>query len=521
MTSPVSPVLIVGAGPVGLTLALLLHKAGVAVTVIDRDSAPVEQSRAIWVHPRTLEIWDTIGMTPLARAEGREVASIQMSTDGVARAVLPYDGTGLSAHPHGLMLEQSRTQALLLSLIADTPISFSWRTSLTELTQSADGCRVTFEADGGEFELDVPFVVGADGGSSTVRKLMGIEMEGGTYDSSFFLVDVIADTELDPNRSHLNFHERSTVAVLPLPGDRHFRVIGNMLDQSGEPAVAGYGRTIDDDEAIARIAANRLPMSIESIGWSSTYRSHYRVASRFRQGRVLLAGDASHLHSPAGGLGMNTGIADAATLAWKLAAALDGAPDALLDSYDRERRTAAHGVIRTSDRLFVLQADGRRRFALMRRHVLPRVVSRLARMRFGRSLAFRALSGTQVRYAVPRSSDQRAHGLLQAGRRLPPTGVAAIDTSAALRDGGSLLLRVGTVDAGTAAALDSLAARRGWPVIEVGGAEARRLAGSERRGLVVWVRPDRYVGWLGRRVPHLESELETLLGTPPTADAPR
>lgn len=512
MTGPGSQVLIVGAGPVGLTLALLLHKAGVAVTVIDRDSAPVEQSRAIWVHPRTLEIWDTIGMTPLARAEGREVASIQMSTDGVARAVLPYDGTGLSLHPHGLMLEQSRTQALLLSLIADTPIDFSWRTTLTELTQSADGCYVTLEVDGVRRELDVPFVVGADGGSSTVRKLLGIEMESGTYDSSFFLADVIADTELDPDRAHLSFTGASTIAVLPLPGDRRFRLIGNMLDQSGEPQTAGYGRTVEADEISARIAANRLPIRVESIGWTSTYRSHYRVASRFRQGRVLLAGDASHLHSPAGGLGMNTGIADAATLAWKLAAALDGAPDALLDSYDRERRTAAHGVIRTSDRLFVLQADGRRRFALMRRHVLPRVVSRLARMRFGRSLAFRALSGTQVRYAVPRPSDQRAHGLLQAGRRLPPTGIVTIDMSTAVRDGRSLLLRVGAVDTGTAAALDRVADRRGWPVIEVSGAEARRLAGSERRGLVVWVRPDRYIGWLGADVSTLDTELDALLG---------
>jgi 2-polyprenyl-6-methoxyphenol hydroxylase-like FAD-dependent oxidoreductase len=310
MSLPTSTsVLIVGAGPVGLTLALLLDKAGVAVTVVDRDSAPVTQSRAIWVHARTLEIWDTIGMTPLARAEGREVASIQMNTDGVSRAVLPYDGTGLSEHPHGLMLEQSRTQSLLLSLMASTSISFAWNTTLTQLTQSASGCRAVLEHDGGQHELDAAYVVGADGGTSTVRKLLGIEMQGGTYDSSFFLVDVIANTELDAHRSHLNFHGRSTVAVLPLPGDRHFRLIGNLLDQSGEPAEAGYGRTISDDEAIRLVAANGLPMQIESIGWSSTYRSHYRVASTFRSGRVALAGDASHLHSPAGGLGMNTGVA--------------------------------------------------------------------------------------------------------------------------------------------------------------------------------------------------------------------
>ena len=505
-------VVIVGAGPVGLTAALLLNNAGVAVTVVDRDSAPVTQSRAIWVHPRTLEIWDTIGMTALARAEGREVASIQMNVDGVERAVLPYDGTGLSAHAHGLMLEQSRTQALLLSHIAATSISFAWNTELTALDHDADGCRVTLATGGTVHELTADYVVGADGGSSTVRKMLDIEMQGGTYDSSFFLVDVIADTTLDPNRSHLNFHERSTVAVLPLPGDRHFRLIGNLLDQSGEPAEAGYGRTISDDEAIARVAANLLPMTIESIGWSSTYRSHYRVASTFRSGRVVLAGDASHLHSPAGGLGMNTGIADAANLAWKLAAVLEGAPDALLDSYDSERRAAAQGVIRTSDRLFVLQADGRRRFAFMRRVILPRVVARIARTRAGQSLAFRALSGTRVRYTAPRSSDQRTRGVLQAGLLVPLTGIAALDELVAARNGHHFLLRIGTVDTARSRALESIAASRGWDIVDVSAADARRVTGSPKRGIIAWIRPDRYVGWLGTDARTLDRELTEQLG---------
>lgn len=518
MSAAQPSVLVVGAGPVGLTLALLLDKAGVPVTVIDRDSAPVTQSRAIWVHPRTLEIWDTIGMTPLARAEGREVASIQMSTDGAARAVLAYDGTGLSEHPHGLMLEQSRTQALLLSLVADTPISFAWSTTLTDLVQSDDGCRVTIESGGDERSLEVDFVVGADGGSSSVRKLLGIAMEGGTYDSSFFLADVVADTELDPDRAHLSFTGASTVAVLPLPGDRRFRLIGNMLDQSGEPEAAGYGRTVEPEEVGARIAANRLPMRVESIGWTSTYRSHYRVASRFRQGRVLLAGDASHLHSPAGGLGMNTGVADAANLAWKLAATLPGALDALLESYDGERRAAAHDVIRTSDRLFVLQADGRRRFAFLRRVLLPRIVSRITRTRLGQSLAFRALSGTQVRYAVPRSSDRRRRGMLQAGRRLGPTGIAAVDGAAALHGGRHLLLRAGALSAAESAALAELAVERGWELVEVTGSAASRVTGARRRGLVAWVRPDRHIGWLGASSRDLAAELTRQLGA---AQSPR
>ncbi|MRX42132.1 FAD-dependent monooxygenase [Agromyces kandeliae] len=514
MTIPSSTsVLIVGAGPVGLTLALLLDRAGVEVTVVDRDSAPVEQSRAIWVHSRTLEIWDTIGMAPLAQAEGREVTAIQMRTSGRARATLPYDGTGISAFPHGLMLEQSRTQALLLSLIAQTRIRFAWRTRLTDLTRDDAGCRATIVTeDGATRTVDAQYVIGADGGSSTVRSLIGVRLEGGTYDSSFFLVDAIATTDLDTSMSYLNFHERSTVAVLPLPGDRHFRLIGNLLEQSGEPAEAGYGRAITAEEARRLIAANALPVTIESIGWSSTYRSHHRVAETFRSGRVLLVGDAGHLHSPAGGLGMNTGIADAANLAWKLADVLDGAPERLLDTYTAERRAVALQVVNTSDRLFVLQADGRRRFAFMRRTVLPLIVRTVTRTRAGRGLAFRVLSGAFVRYPAPTSSEGGRTTAFRAGGLLHRTGIDAFDRAVDAHAGRHLLVRTGRGGHGGSNALEALAADRGWDIVDLDAADARPFAGRNAEGLVAWVRPDRHVGWLGRDIRALDGELQNWLG---------
>lgn len=511
-----SSVLIVGGGPVGLTLALLLDRCGVDVAVIERETSPVTQSRAIWVHSRTLEIWDAIGMTALALAEGRTVQGIEMHRDGHFRAALPYDGGGISPHPHGLMLEQSRTQTLLLSLIAKTGIRFMWGTELVGLSEEGSGVLARLvDGRGDSSTIEARYVVGADGGGSTVRKLIGVDLEGGTYDSSFFLVDAIASSRLNPARSHLNFRRRSTIAVLPLPGDRHFRIIGNMPTGSGENPDGGYGRPLAEEEIQALVSANALPLSIESIGWSSTYRSHHRVASSFRKGRVLLAGDAGHLHSPAGGLGMNTGIADAANLAWKLAAVLDGGSEAILDSYSSERRGAARGVIQTSDRLFTLQASTRGTIAFVRRNLLPVIARWLTRTRPGRRIAFRALSGTYARYPAPATGQGHA-GKLRTGDLYRETGIAAVDSAVYAREGHHTLLSIETHDPSWSDDVMAAAVRRGWEHVRVSGPAAIALTGNRRARLVVWVRPDRHIGMITDHVAELETSLKNLLGPIPT-----
>lgn len=513
MVSPsTTSVLVVGAGPVGLTLALLLDQAGIDVTLIDRDTAPVEQSRAIWVHSRTLEVWDTIGMTKLALAEGRAIYGIQMRTGGTPRATLPYDGTGTTAYPHALMIEQSRTQSLLLSLVEKSRIVFSWDTSLVGFSQDDTRCHAELSTGAGHnSSVEASFVIGADGGSSTVRQLLDIEFQGGTHNSSFFLADVIAHADLDPSMSYLNFQGRSTVAVLPLPGEGHFRLIGNLTDQSQEKSEAGYGRTLSNEEVRRLIEANSLPVTIESIGWSSTYRTHHRVASTFRLGRAVLVGDAGHLHSPAGGLGMNTGVADAANLAFKIAGMLDGAPERLLDSYIEERRFAALQVVNTSDRLFVLQADVRRRYAFVRNRILPHVVRLITRMPAGKRVAFRILSGTSVHYPHIGVEGPR-YGRLQTGRLLPFSGNPAIDENPAIKKGKHLLLTIG-VSEENRLGITALAQSRGWPVVSVSAGDGRLLTGRNHGPLVAWVRPDRYVGWIGRPTEELSMVLEKWLGS--------
>lgn len=482
-------VVVVGAGPVGLTTALLLRKRGVKVAVVEKSTGPVTESRAIWVHPRTLEIWQSIGMSELALAEGKLVAAIEMHVRGIRKAALPYDGTGYSNFPHGLMLEQSRTQTLLAGLAEDAGIPIAWGSEVLNIENRIDHCEIQIDSPKGKHIVQAAFVVGADGGSSIVRHVAKIDLEGGTYDSSFFVADVIAETELDSNRSHLNFSGASTVAVLPLPGANRFRLVGNIIDQSGESREAGYGRPLSLDEVKKLVNANDLPMKILEKGWTTTYRSHHRVAESFRAGRLLLAGDASHLHSPAGGLGMNTGIADAENLAWRLADRVGGTNDNTLDQYSTERRAAAEYVIRTSDRLFELQASTKKFFVMMRTTRLPLVVRWISRTTLGKRIAFFALSGTRVRYPAP-NSPRKKLGRMRAGALLPHTDNPELNAMLGAARGRHVIVALG----------ESLKGAPQWEstggsihIVDLTSQHATSLTGLSSVAGYAWVRPDGFV----------------------------
>lgn len=537
------PVLIVGAGPVGLTLALLLARDGVPVTVLDRDPGPTEQSRAVWVHARTLEVWDTIGLgggegagtrpgaveAPTVGdtvvAAGRTVAAIDLHVDGRRRATLPYDGGPGARRPHAVMLEQSGVQRILLDAARRAGVPVTWAAEVTDLREHDGACTVTATHGHTRSTYRASWVVGADGGSSTVRRLAGATLEGGTYDTAFFLADVDADTDLDPDRAHLHFHGRTTVAVLPLPAAGRYRVIGNLTGTTDRNAPGGYGRTPAPEEVRELLRRNALPMTIRSVGWTTTYRSHHRVADRFHHGRTVIVGDAAHLHSPAGALGMNAGIADAADLAWRLAAVTAGAPRSVIDGYETERRAVARNVIRTSDRLFVLQADTRPALAFIRRNVLPRVVGALTRTRAGQRLAYRALSGTAVHYPA---GDGRGTGALRTGRLLPRTGVATLDHHEAARRGQHLVVVAG-LDATALAAARAIADRRGWPLLDLSpeplppehlSSERLRTVTGGTGPVVAWIRPDRYVGWSGTDPTAMDVVLHRTLGSPDARSGP-
>lgn len=496
---------VAGAGPVGLTAALMGHRMGLKVLVLEKDGAPVKESRAIWIHPRTLEIWEHIGMTELALKEGRVSNSITVHRSGSAVSSLPYNGEGFSKYPHGLNLEQSRTQVLLLGLAEASGIPVLWNSVLEGFVDKGSHVLCNYsDASGSAVAKSTAYLLGADGGNSTVRRQLGVKLEGGTYDSSFFVADVSVATDLNPSHSGLSFSGASTIAALPLPGASRFRIVGNLLSQKGESTEAGYGRTLDLSEVRSLVANSGLPMTIDDIGWSSTYRSHYRVAETFRRGRVLLAGDAAHLHSPAGGLGLNTGVGDAHGAIAGILDAMSSDSETPLEGYSTQRRGVAQNVIKTSDSLFKLQADTRAFFVFVRNHILPRVFGWMGKTRAGQTAAFTMLSGTNIRYPVNSPGSRKKLGTLVLGKRIAAGLVPSLSLLRERSPMGHVLVYSGSPSSPLEIEAQALVSQQKMDFVRLSRTESDSLRLDES-DWVVWIKRDDHVGWIGSKLTGLES----------------
>jgi 2-polyprenyl-6-methoxyphenol hydroxylase-like FAD-dependent oxidoreductase len=331
-------VLIVGAGPTGLTLAASLLLKGTNVTLVDRQPEGANTSRAAGVNARTLEVLEGIDVTRRLVKEGIEAPRFAIR-DG-AKALLSIDFSGLAtAYPFTLLVPQSTTERLLLDRVRELGGDVARPKVLATITQDAAGVTATF--DDGDV-VRARYVVGADGMHSTVREQAGIGFSGGAYEHSFVLADarLIGDAPTDEVR--LFWASEGLTVVAPLPnGD--FRIVAPVDDAPEVPSVAFVQQILD----------TRGPggITVTDITWGSRFRIHHRVADTYRAGRILLAGDAAHVHSPAGGQGMNLGIQDAVALADALAAVLAGGPDSLLDEYSATRRPIAQQVVALTDRL--------------------------------------------------------------------------------------------------------------------------------------------------------------------------
>jgi 2-polyprenyl-6-methoxyphenol hydroxylase-like FAD-dependent oxidoreductase len=331
-------VLIVGAGPTGLTLAASLLVKGIDVTLVDRQTEGSNTSRAAAVNARTLEVLEPIDVTRRLVKEGIEAPRFVIR-DG-AKVLLALDFSGLqTAYPYTLLAPQSTTERLLLERVHELGGEVTRPKVLATLVQDDAGVTATF-TDGDT--LRARYVVGADGMHSTVREQAGIGFSGGSYEHSFVLADAHLTGDAPTDEVRLFWASEGLTVVAPLPNGT-FRVVAPIDDAPEEPSVALVQKILDD----------RGPggITVTDVTWGSRFRIHHRVADAYRAGRILLAGDAAHVHSPAGGQGMNLGIQDAAALAETLAAVLDGGPDSLLDDYSATRRPIAQQVVELTDRL--------------------------------------------------------------------------------------------------------------------------------------------------------------------------
>jgi 2-polyprenyl-6-methoxyphenol hydroxylase-like FAD-dependent oxidoreductase len=407
-------VLVVGAGPTGLVLALWLAKLGIRVRIIDKTSEPGTTSRALVVQARTLEFYRQLGFAHELVENGLEFSAINLWAGNQQQAHAGFGsiGEGLSPYPFSLIYPQDEHERLLLRRLEALGVRVERRTTLESLEQREDGVAVRI---GGESSR-VPFVAGCDGARSTVRTSLGLGFGGGTYEHLFYVADVAARGPLMNRELHVSVDAADFIALFPLRHEGRARLIGTVREDANRS-----GKELGWEDVKTELLA-RLRMEVEHVNWFSTYHVHHRVAEHFRAGRSFLLGDAAHVHSPVGGQGMNTGIGDAVNLAWKLAAVLRGrAPLALLDSYEPERIAFARRLVRTTDRAFQFVT---RRGALagrVRVDVAPRAIAAAFRLRALRSLLFRAISQTGIEYRKSPLSEGRA-GRVRGGDRLPWLG---------------------------------------------------------------------------------------------------
>lgn len=348
-------VLIAGAGPTGLVLACDLARRGIACRVVERESRSFPGSRAMGLQPRTLEVFDDLGVIDAIRAAGGPIQRLQ-SWDGTTRVGEwdPIERAEPSPHvPYGeiLMLPQWRTVEILQAHLEGLGGSVEFDRELTGFDQDADGVTARLSGpDGTKRAVRASYLVAADGGRSTVRKALGVGFPVTALDTDPTL---IADVLLDGfDRTHWHVWPTAPggrVAVRPLEGADFCQLLAYF---------EGAGPDFTPDatpEAVQQLLVERTghqDVRVHEVRWSSLLRVKAGAADRFRIGRVLLAGDAAHIHSPTGGQGLNTSIQDAYNLGWKLGAALRGASDALLDTYEAERLPVAQDVLALSTRVF-------------------------------------------------------------------------------------------------------------------------------------------------------------------------
>jgi 2-polyprenyl-6-methoxyphenol hydroxylase-like FAD-dependent oxidoreductase len=493
MDAPVD-VLVVGAGPVGLALALQAHQHGAVVRVIERRTEADRPSRALIVHPRTLEVLRPLGVTDALMAAGDVAPAVRLHLGSRELAIRlgPFDLAD-TAFPHLLFIRQVEVERTLTRALADRGVEIERGAELVDVHRDGPGHRAVVRRAGGTGpcdEIGATFVAGCDGSGSTVRRLAGVGWRGASYRSQVVLADVELAGTLARGAAHVAPGRSGVVFLFDIGERATWRLLATCRPQDARP-----GRSVAAGELQALIDPTGLDARITGVGWSELIGIQHRIASRYRVGHLFLVGDAAHLHSPAGGMGMNTGIQDAANLGWKLAfasrAPSDGTGvDALLDSYERERRPAARRIRALTDLMFwaeagtgLLPSFGRRLFATVgmpivsvvfeRRALLARAVRHLSQLRLDHRSSPLSVEGS------PGGGGPRP------GDRLPDAAVVADAGPARLHDltatpGLHVLLHRDAAD------LDPMTAGPGLAI--------HRIATWPGTGVHI-VRPDGYVGF--------------------------
>jgi 2-polyprenyl-6-methoxyphenol hydroxylase-like FAD-dependent oxidoreductase len=336
-------VIVVGAGPTGLALGAELKRLGIPSLILDRLEAGANTSRAAVVHARTLEVLEPLGVTPELLQEGIVVPTFRIRDRN--RILISISFKDLDTkYPFALMCPQNRTEAVLLRRLQALRGAVQRPCDVVTVRPGEDDVEVQFKTGEELKTVRTKWLIGCDGMHSVVREQASIPFIGGNYEESFVLADVEMEWPLDREEVSLFFSDKGLIVVAPLPGN-HFRIVATMKDAPLEPSIADLQHIFEER------GPENAAIAIHRIVWASRFHVQHRVVKVLRQGRILLAGDAAHVHRPAGGQGMNTGIQDAIALARALQETLQQKNDAALDAWQEKRLEIAHSVVTMTDRM--------------------------------------------------------------------------------------------------------------------------------------------------------------------------
>ncbi|ABP53642.1 FAD-dependent monooxygenase [Salinispora tropica] len=531
---PHPQVLIVGAGPTGLVLAAQLNRLGVDIRIIDKHAAPLELTKSAALHARTLEHLRDLGVADGILAEGQRVDVLTLRTSHRDRLSVDFRVLDDTAYPHIVDIPQYRTEQILIDHLTRHGVALHRSTTLAGLTPTDSGVTATLTTpDGGTETVTARWIVGCDGAHSRVRDLLGIDFDGSTYSDPWVLCDAVVDWPLPRNEMTFSSDGSGIYGVFPLPGRRRFRLAYTQtIDATGRPVPP----TLDD--AQAALSRTGIPATIESTDQFWTFNLSRRQATTYRKGRLFLAGDAGHVHTPFGGQGLNLGMADAINLGWKLAAVIAGrAPTALLDSYQAERHRIGRQVVTFTHlgaEAMLLRGDPRR-------HLRDIVLTGLQASAPARRLLAHRLSQLGHSYRGTAGVTGRMGGL-HGGDRLPDPTLFDGITHRPQRlhdllatDPHTLLLTAPKPDATLTTRINGLAdalARRwpgavelrlltpAWQVAQTARAQVPVLLDRGRNAQKLYdagaaafvIRPDRHIGYAGSPEPsRIEQYLSTVL----------
>ena len=413
-------VIIIGAGPTGLSLACQFIRYGIDFVVVEKNESFTRFSKAIGVQARTLEIYEQLGLAQPAIEEGEIANMIRLIEGGEVRGEMHLGNFGkdLSAYPYMLMLEQSKNEELLYRYLQRHGREVWWKTELESFSQDESGVTARVKRDSGESQtITGKYLVGCDGASSPVRHGLGLTFEGSTFERLFYVADARVDWELPHDSLHVCLAREVFTAFFPMKGENRYRIVGTFPEsknqEQGEVLYEEIEQQIKDEA--------KLALEISDVRWFSLYKVHSRRVNSFSKGRCFLAGDSAHIHSPTGAQGMNTGIQDAYNLAWKLALVIKGVVgESILETYNEERLANAKRLLETTDRIFEFAAGPNWLMGLIRTTVFPTVAGYVTSIEPIRKRFFPLISQIGISYRESAlSQHENDEPDVQAGDRMP------------------------------------------------------------------------------------------------------